>query len=113
MNLIQALFGPPLPSTDAAEVSEKLKNGKRPLLVDVRQPDEYKRGHIDGAKLIPLGELGRRIKELPKNKEIVVMCATGNRSRTATKMLVREGYHAVNMKGGMMSWTRSGFKVKK
>ena len=113
MNLIQTLFGPPLPSTDATEVSEKLKNGKRPLLVDVRRPDEYRRGHINGAKLIPLGELGRRMKELPKNKEIVVVCATGNRSRTATKILVREGYDAVNMKGGMVSWARSGFKVKK
>ena len=113
MNLIQSLFGPPLPSTNAVEVSEKLKNGKRPLLVDVRQPNEFQRGHINGAKLIPLGELGRRMKELPKTKEIVVVCATGNRSRSATKMLVREGYNAVNMKGGMMSWARSGFKVKK
>ena len=113
MNFVQALFGPPLPSTDAVEVSEKLKNGKRPILVDVRQPDEYQRGHINGAKLVPLGELGRRMKELPKNREIVVVCATGNRSRSATKMLVREGYNAVNMKGGMMSWARSGFKVKK
>ena len=113
MDLMKALFGSPLPSTSAAEVSEKLKNGKRPLVVDVRQPDEYNRGHINGAKLIPLGELSGRLKELPKNKEIVLVCATGNRSRSATKILVREGYEAVNMNGGMMSWARSGLPIKK
>ena len=113
MDLLRTLFGPPLPSVSAAEVSEKLKNGKRPLVLDVRQPDEFRTGHITSAKLIPLGELGRRMKELPKDKEIVCVCATGNRSRSATKMLVREGYTAVNMNGGMMSWSRNRFPTKK
>lgn len=113
MNLLQSLFGPPLPSVDAAELSEKLKNGKRPLVVDVRQPHEYQGGHINGSKLIPLNELPRRLKELPKEREIVFVCATGNRSRTATKMLLREGYNAVNMSGGMMSWRRGRLPVKR
>ena len=113
MDLMKALFGQPLPSISATEVSEKLKNGKRPIVVDVRQPDEFRRGHISGAKLIPLGELSSRMNELPKDKEIVLVCASGNRSRSATKMLVREGYEAVNMNGGMMSWARSGLSVKK
>ena len=113
MDLMKALFGPPLPSVSAADLSEKLKNGKKPLVVDVRQPEEYRQGHIQGSKLIPLGQLSGRLKELPKNKEIVLVCATGSRSRSATKMLVREGYEAVNMNGGMMSWARSGLSVKK
>jgi len=113
MNLLQSLFGAPLPSVSAAELSEKLKNGKHPLVVDVRQPEEYRTGHINGAKLIPLGELGRRMKELPKDKEIVCVCATGSRSRSATKMLVDAGYNAVNMNGGMMVWSGRGFSVKK
>ena len=113
MDLMKSLFGPPMPSVSAAELSEKLKNGVRPLVLDVRQPDEFRRGHINGAKLIPLGELGGRLKELPKNKEIVVVCATGNRSRSATKRLVNEGYDAFNMNGGMMSWARSGLSIKK
>ena len=100
MNLLQSLFGPPLPSVSAVELKEKLKNGKHPLVVDVRQPEEYRTGHIIGSKLIPLGELGRRMKELPRNKEIVFVCATGNRSRSATKMLIREGYKAVNRREG-------------
>ena len=113
MNLLQSLFGPPLPSVSAAELGEKLKNGKRPLVVDVRQPEEYRTGHINGAKLIPLGELGGRMKELPKDREIVCVCATGNRSRSATKMLIRAGYNAVNVKGGMVSWSGNGFTTKK
>ena len=113
MNLLQSLFGPPLPSVSAAELNEKLKNGKRPLVVDVRQPEEFRTGHINGAKLIPLGELNRRMKELPKDKEIICMCASGNRSRSATRMLLHEGYNAVNMSGGMASWARSGLSVKK
>ena len=113
MDLMKALFGQPLPSISATEVGEKLKNGKRPIVVDVRQPEEFRRGHISGAKLIPLGELSSRMNELPKNKEIVLVCASGNRSRSATKMLVREGYEAINMNGGMMSWARSGLSVKK
>jgi rhodanese-related sulfurtransferase len=113
MNLLSSLFGPPLPSLNAMELSEKLKNGKRPLVVDVRQPEEYRTGHIIGAKLIPLSELSRRMKELPKDREIVCVCATGSRSRSATKLLVGEGYNAVNMNGGMMMWSRAKLSVKK
>lgn len=51
--------------TAAEIVSEKLKFGKHPLVLDVRQPDEYRQGHISGAKLIPLNELGRHMKDLP------------------------------------------------
>ena len=97
----------------AAELNEKLRNGKRPLVVDVRQPDEYRSGHISGAKLIPLGELGRRMQELPRDREIVCVCASGNRSRSATSLLVREGYQALNMQGGMFAWRRSSFPVRK
>lgn len=113
MNLLQSLFGPPMPSVSAAELNEKMKQPKRPLVLDVRQPEEFRTGHIIGAKLIPLGELGRRLGELPKDKEIVCVCASGSRSSSATKMLVRAGYNAVNMKGGMTSWSYTGLSMKK
>ena len=83
MNLLQTLFGPPLPSVSALDVSEKLKSPKRPLVLDVRQPEEFRAGHIVGAKLIPLNELGRRLNELPKDREIVCVCASGSRSGSA------------------------------
>ncbi len=113
MNLFDLFFGKPAPTLNALELNEKLKNGNRPLVIDVRQPDEYRSGHIAGAKMIPLGELGRRMKELPQNREIVCVCASGNRSSSATRTLVGAGFNAVNMKGGMLSWRRASFQIKK
>jgi len=113
MNILSSLFGPPLPSLNANELNEKLKNGKRPVVVDVRQPDEYRAGHIVGSKLIPLGELSKRINELPQDKEIICVCATGSRSRSATKYLVGAGYNAFDMSGGMMMWSRAQLPIKK
>ncbi|HET9909770.1 MAG TPA: rhodanese-like domain-containing protein [Anaerolineales bacterium] len=113
MNLFELLFGKPVSTISAVELNDRLKNGKRPVVLDVRQPDEYRSGHIAGAKLIPLNRLGSRLKELPQNREIVCVCASGNRSGSATRMLVQAGLNAVNMKGGMLSWRRASFPVKK
>jgi rhodanese-related sulfurtransferase len=113
MNLLQSLFGPSAPTVTSAELNEKMKQPKRPFVLDVRRPDEFRTGHIIGAKLIPLHELDRRLNELPKDREIVCVCASGNRSRSAAKKLIRAGYTAVNMTGGMSSWSRSGFTMKK
>ncbi|MGE5377276.1 MAG: rhodanese-like domain-containing protein [Bacteroidota bacterium] len=113
MDLLGMIFGKPLPSMSAAELDEKLKNGKRPMVVDVRQPGEYRSGHIAGAKLIPLNDLGRRMKELPQGREIVCVCASGNRSSSATRMLTGAGYNAINMKGGMAAWRSAKLAVKK
>ncbi len=112
MNL-SSLFGSPLPSLNAIELSEKLKDGKRLLVVDVRQPEEYREGHIAGSKLIPLGEFDSRLNELPKNKEIICVCASGSRSHSATKFLVDAGYNAFDMQGGMFMWQRAQLPIKK
>jgi rhodanese-related sulfurtransferase len=113
MKLFELLFGKPVLTINALELNERLKNGKRPIVIDVRQPDEYRSGHIIGAKLIPLNKLSSRMKELPQSREIVCVCASGNRSGSATRMLVKAGYNAVNMKGGMLSWRRANLPVKK
>lgn len=113
MNLLSSLFGPPLPSVNATELNEKLKTGKRSVVVDVRQPEEYSAGHIAGSKLIPLGDLTKRINELPKDREIICVCASGSRSRSATKFLVDAGYNAFDMQGGMYMWQRANLPVKK
>ena len=113
MNLFELLFGKPVSTINVLELNERLKNGKRPIVIDVRQPDEYRSGHIIGAKLIPLNKLSNRMKELPQSREIVCVCASGNRSGSATRMLVKAGYNAVNMKGGMLSWRRANLPVKK
>jgi rhodanese-related sulfurtransferase len=113
MSIFSNLFGPSVPSLKPAEVQEKLKNGRHPFLLDVREKQELRDGYISGAKLIPLGQLNKRMRELPKDREIVCVCRSGNRSRSAAKQLVAAGYSASNMSGGMLAWKRSNLPVKK
>lgn len=90
MNLFEMLFGKPVSTISAKELSDQLRNGKRPRVIDVRQPNEYRTGHIAGAKLIPLNKLSNRLRELSQNREIVYVCESGNRSGSATRMLLRQ-----------------------
>lgn len=113
MGFLSNLFGPSVPTITASELNEKLKFGKHPLVLDVRQPEEFRTGHISGAKLIPLNELQRRIKELPKGREIVCVCASGNRSTSAAKTLAKEGYTVLNLSGGMTAWRKAKLPVQK
>lgn len=113
MGFLSSLFGPSVPSINVTELNEKLKYGKHPLVLDVRQPDEFRAGHINGAKLIPLNELSRRMKELPKGREIVCICASGNRSGSASRMLAKEGFTVFNVQGGMLAWRRAKLPVQK
>jgi rhodanese-related sulfurtransferase len=113
MDFLSGLFGSSIPSISAAELNEKNKKANRPFLLDVRQPEEFREGHIAGAKLIPLGELRARMNELPKDREIVCICASGNRSSSAARQLTSAGYNAINMKGGMFVWQRAALPIKK
>ena len=113
MGFLSSLFGPSAPAITPTELSEKLKFGKHPLVLDVRQPGEFRQMRISGAKLIPLNELGKRIKELPTNREIVCVCASGSRSGSASKMLMKAGYKVSDMRGGMLAWHRAGLPIQK
>jgi rhodanese-related sulfurtransferase len=84
---------------------KNIANDKNTMIIDVRQPYEYSAGHIPGAKLIPLSEIGNRLAEIDKNKTIVVVCASGARSARASAILGKAGYKVYNMLGGMSSWT--------
>ncbi|MEO7850672.1 MAG: rhodanese-like domain-containing protein, partial [Rubrivivax sp.] len=92
-----------------AEVAAKVQ------IVDVREPDEFAHGlgHIDGALLLPLGELQQRSGELPQDKPLVVVCRSGARSARATAMLGKAGFADVaNLSGGMLRWRAEGGAVK-
>lgn len=112
MNLLEMLLGKPIPELTPHELNEKLKDKQKFILIDVRQPEEFKNGHVPGAKLIPLGELSRRLNELPKDKEIACICASGSRSSSAARMLAKQGYTVMNVRGGMYLWSRTQFKGK-
>ncbi len=111
MSFLSRLFNSkPIKQLDAAALNqEKAKY----FLVDVRQLEEYRQGHINRAKLVPLNQLGQHMKDLPAGREIVCVCRSGNRSRTAARKLVAAGFKAVNLRGGMIAWMRAGLPVKK
>jgi rhodanese-related sulfurtransferase len=104
-------FGTPVDRVSASDVQKKLVQKQKPLLLDVRQPEEFRSGHIPGAKLIPLGELRTRFNELPKNQEIICICHSGNRSLNAARQLTGAGYKTSSLNGGMIAWSRAGMPV--
>ncbi len=92
-------------SISTQELDNLLANKQDRLFIDVREPHEFKGGHVPGMKNIPVGQISQRSSELPKDKEIVVMCHSGSRSMMAARTLKRLGYmKIVNVRGGMMSW---------
>ncbi len=82
------------------------------FLLDVREPDEYAAGHIPGITLIPMGDVAARLAELPRDKEIVVTCRSGNRSAQVADFLRGQGFDNVhNMTGGLVAWEEAGYAV--
>lgn len=84
------------------------------ILLDVREPSEWQSGHAPGARHIPLGQLSHRTGELPKDREIVAVCRSGNRSSVAAGLLRRAGFAQVkNLRGGMIAWAKQGLPVER
>lgn len=84
------------------------------VLVDVRSANEYAQGHIPAAINIPLNVLENRTNEIPTDKPVIVVCASGNRSRTGASKLVKAGFKDVsNLKGGTMGWMMAGQPVER
>ena len=80
------------------------------LIVDVRTPQEYAQGHLNGAINIPLSDLPLRISGLDPNRTILVYCQTGVRSAEASSFLVSSGFTRVyNLEGGITAWINSGY----
>jgi hydroxyacylglutathione hydrolase len=97
-----------------AELNAILSNGNDPVVVDVREPWEYRQGHIAGARLIPLGDLATRVGELDHAAPTVVICASGNRSQSAAALLGQKGFAKVyNVLGGVTDWIDAGLPVKR
>jgi adenylyltransferase/sulfurtransferase len=108
MGFLSSLFGrSSAPEISPRELAEKLRSPKPPRLLDVRNPDEFALVKIEGAKLIPLGELAGRLGELEdwKNEEIVTYCHRGVRSLRAAALLLQHGFtHVASMAGGIDRW---------
>ena len=95
-------------SSDAYQLYQKGDT----FFLDVREQDEWDAAHIPNTVLIPLGQLQSRLAEVPKDKAIVVVCRSGNRSKSGRDILLGAGYtNVTSMTGGIKDWTAQGYPV--
>ena len=103
-------------ATLPAEVSVATAAQKREagaFILDVRTAEEWNEYHIPGSTLIPLDQLSRRLAEVPREREVVVVCRSGNRSATARDLLLKAGYPQVSsLAGGLRAWRNAGQPVE-
>ncbi|HEV2491740.1 MAG TPA: molybdopterin-synthase adenylyltransferase MoeB [Terriglobia bacterium] len=94
-----------VPEISAVELKQMMDEQKPFVLVDVREPHEFQICRIPGSKLIPLGEVPRRMHELNSADEIVVHCRSGVRSAKAVEFLMQAGFRKIhNLRGGVLAW---------
>ena len=96
-----------VPLIEPANLKAMMASGVRFALVDVRRPDEFAAGHIEGAMLMPLDNLPATYAQLPRDVKLVVYCRSGHRSAQAVSFLLAHGYsRAVSLNGGYLAWTK-------
>lgn len=81
------------------------------VTIDVRERAEYAQAHVPGAVLVPMGQLASRLDEIDRSARVHVICASGNRSKAMTDLLVASGFDAVSVAGGTQGWIESGRSV--
>jgi rhodanese-related sulfurtransferase len=116
--LLWSLFGNRFRGIKEVDTTAALQliNHKNAVVLDVREQSEYDSGHVLNSKLIPLGKLKERLGELEKqkNKPIVVVCRSGNRSATACVLLGKQGFdQAYNLAGGVQAWQKNNLPLEK
>lgn len=104
-----------LPTIDVGEANRRLREDPaRPLLLDVREPNEFAEVRAPGAVLLPTSTFTARMDELPVDRPLLVICHSGNRSAAVTGFLARSGRaDVVNVAGGMDAWERAGMPVRR
>ena len=116
--LLWPLFGNRLRGVKQAGIAEALQliNHKNALVLDIREENEFNAGHILNSKQIPLDKLGERIGELERHRErpIVVVCRSGQRTSAACALLGRQDFGQVyNLTGGLLAWQKAGLPLEK
>ena len=107
-----------VPVVRAEDVARRLRAPDPPLVLDVREPEEFtgELGHVEGALLVPMDALERRLPKLAGfvDRDIVVVCRAGARSASAAALLQRAGFKRVaNLDGGMLAWARASLPVQR
>jgi rhodanese-related sulfurtransferase len=78
------------------------------VVIDVREPAEYREGHVPAARNVPMSQFTNRLNEIERDRPVYVVCASGNRSAVVADFLTRSGIEAINVTGGTTAWIRSG-----
>jgi rhodanese-related sulfurtransferase len=100
-----------VPEITVAQAHEKYQQGA--FFLDVRTQAEYDEGHIAKSVLIPLEELPNRLSDVPRDRDVVVVCRSGTRAREGGAILLQARYTRVScMSGGMQAWTNAGYPVE-
>ena len=102
-------FGPPIEQLTAQAAQAR---SRAAVILDVRELSEYRSGHIPGSLHIPLRELRSRMTELSREREVIVVCRSGNRSQAAARVLAGAGYEVRNLRGGMLAWAGEKLPVR-
>ena len=109
MSFFRNLMGGGVPAVDVKQAAEMQGDDVGALIIDVRERNEYTQLRAKGAVLLPLGRLNGRVKDLPRDRELLMMCRTGGRSANATQFLQAQGFENVtNVNGGMVAWHNAG-----
>lgn len=107
-------LGPKVEEADVRDTSEGLLADPGAVLVDVREPHEWRAGHARGARHIPLAQLPASLDQLPRDAPVYLICATGNRSRSAAALLKKSGFsRPLNVRGGTAAWQRAGLPIER
>ena len=99
--------------TTVQQAYDMLQAGDPVEIIDVRQPEEYREAHIEPSRLIPLGELSRRVSELDRSRTLLMLCRSGRRSAMATQQLAAQGFNVRNIEGGIIAWAGAHLPVTK
>lgn len=104
-----------LPTVDVGEAERRLREDPaRPVLLDVREPNEFAEVRAPGALLLPTSTFTEHVDELPSGRPLMVICRTGVRSAAVTGFLARSGRDdVVNVAGGMEAWERAGLPIRR
>lgn len=105
---------PAIPSIDVTEAERRLREDPAgPLLIDVREANEFEDVRAPGAVLVPMSAFAARVAGLPSDRPLMLVCHLGGRSAAATGFLMRSGRSdVVNVSGGMDAWERAGLPVR-
>jgi len=101
-------------SLNSVQAKALMASNSRVVLLDVRTPEEYRQAHLRGALLIPLGELAKRVQEIPRGRPLLIYCAVGARSVSAADFLASRGHREIyQMSDGLVGWYKNGFPIER